>query len=91
MEAIEVRENMVIHSDIKEGVHVMSRGEDGVEEKEGVRQGCGSGWVLVPLPALPLPLPLPKCSTNTSSYPTHQDRSGQSLPHPYLKGCFLTL
>ena len=28
-------------------------------------QGCGSGWVLVSLPAFPLPLP--KCNTNTST------------------------
>ena len=35
------------------------------------------------MPLLPLPLPLPFCSSNTSSYPTHQNGSGQSLPHPY--------
>ena len=38
--------------------------------------------IFMPLPPLPLPLPLPFYSSNTSSYPTHQNGSGQSLPHP---------
>ena len=36
--------------------------------------------IFMPLPQLPLPLPF--CSSNTSSYPTHQIESGQSLLHP---------
>ena len=43
--------------------------------------------IFMPLPPLPLPLPLPLpfCSSNISSYPTHQNGSGQSLPHPLYR------
>ena len=39
--------------------------------------------IFMPLPPLPPPPPLPFRSSNTSSYPTHQNWSGQSPPHPY--------
>jgi len=62
---------------------IVVENDTSLRSKEKFRVGMWKRSILVPLPPLPLPLPLPFCSSNTSSYPTHQNGSGQSLPHPY--------
>ena len=46
------------------------------------KQGYVKCWFLLGMWKRSIYMLLPFCSTNTSSYPTHQNGSGHSLPHP---------